>query len=765
MTSSPLLPRRGVVTAALWVAPAITLATTTPAVAASSSATVSMILFRSSLRPGEVSALTATVRDERGDPVAGVPTALTVSGIRAFLDRSIGVTDESGSFSTLLRVRELESAAEGVVTASIAGSTAAATFTVRTEAVIAHAEAGRRTQVVALPHGSQNESAVAENRGMPHSDLQPTGRHVRSGEVLTVEVDGAPSWWLELSIGTCGPVKALGTDGSEALARTVLKGGTNTITADRSGIVFVTNRSEWSSVPLVISGGHPHPVWVKGASTKSDFDVQMRAFSDAPIVTHVADRVFADIQRSVLDEADVAAVYDPELVTSRLELAREHTDAIYGLSYDAVGAARKHGGRIYIAGPDSGEAYAFATTQWLSFHISSGASRALARSTDWWTIWHEMGHTYQTPQYTWSGLGEVTVNISSLAAEKRTTGGNMLDDSPGLQQRIAKYLALPRDQRRFADLTDESPFYPLFLFDQLRRSFGEDFFAALSQEYRVRQVLGAAPPTTDQRKIDDFALVASEVAGRDLGPFLSEWGVPVSPEVLVRTSRHPSLQHPLWTFLTTADTPLERVVPYNPPTGTIWSATDAVYLGDTEARGVEVGDLASVQGSRSTVVARGAVASTLGAGRGRVYAVLQSEEGTREVLHRSVPVTAVSALEFVGFYDVMIGSLGVSADGSHLVATSTGDQAHQIYFAGRVYYQVELQDAAGATRATVTVNGEDTAQKVVDTFHGQPCAEGDRLIVRAAEPTRVRLYHDGARVGELTVNPAFVPIRGGRFVP
>ncbi len=82
---------------------------------------------------------------------------------------------------------------------------------------------------------------------------------MRSGEVLTVEVDGSPSWWLELNIGTRGPMQVFGADGSEGMASTVLTGGTNTITADRSGIVFVTNHSEWSAVPLVISGGHPHP--------------------------------------------------------------------------------------------------------------------------------------------------------------------------------------------------------------------------------------------------------------------------------------------------------------------------------------------------------------------------------------------------------------------------------------------------------------------------------------------------------------------------
>lgn len=764
MLSSFELPRRRVLTASAWAAPVVVLSATSPAYAVSATQSVAIAVWHPVLHPGEVSAVEVTVRDERGRGVAGAAVALSVSGASAFLERSTGVTDAWGTFSTILRVRDLQSSAAGLVTASTGGSSSSASFTVRKTAVIEHDADGRSTRVLALPHGSQDESAAAENRGMPHSDLQPTGRYVRSGEVLTVEVDGSPSWWLELNIGTRGPMQVFGADGSEGMASTVLTGGTNTITADRSGIVFVTNHSEWSAVPLVISGGHPQPVWVKGASTKDDFDAQMRSFSDAPIVTHVGDRIFADIQRSVIDAPDVSTVYDPDLVTSRLDLAREHTDAIYGLSYDAVGVARKHGGRVYVSGPDSGGAYAFATYQWLSLHVSSGASRALARSTDWWTMWHEIGHTYQTPQYTWSGLGEVTVNISSLAAEKRTTGGNMLDDSPGLQQRISRYFADPVDKRHFENLTDEGPFYPLFLFDQLRRSFGDDFYAALSQKYRVRRALGRPSEGSDRQKIDSFALLTSEVADRDLGPFFRAWGVTVSEEVLAVMAQHPSLQHEFWTAITTADAPLERVVPYNPPTGTLWTPTDAVYLGDTAGSTAEVSDLGSVRGSRSAVVARGTLAVQVGSGTGRVYAVLESEEGTQEVLQRPVSVTAVSALEFVGFYDVMIGSIGISADGSHIVATSTGNQAHQIYFAGQVYYEVELRDAAGVTRTTVSVKGEDTAQAVADALHGVPCGEGDELVIRAAEPTRVRVYQDSNRVGTLTSNPTTVRISGGRFV-
>ncbi len=75
------------------------------------------------------------------------------------------MTDAWGTFSTILRVRDLQSSAAGLVTASIGGSSSSASFTVRKTAVIEHDADGRSTRVLALPHGSQDESAAAENRG------------------------------------------------------------------------------------------------------------------------------------------------------------------------------------------------------------------------------------------------------------------------------------------------------------------------------------------------------------------------------------------------------------------------------------------------------------------------------------------------------------------------------------------------------------------------------------------------------------------------
>ncbi len=167
---------------------------------------------------------------------------------------------------------------------------------------------------------------------------------------------------------------------------------------------------------------------MKGASTKDDFDAQMRSFSDAPIVTHVGDRIFADIQRSVIDAPDVSTVYDPTSSPPPRSGAG-HTDAIYGLSYDAVGVARKHGGRVYVSGPDSAAPTRSRPINGSRSCEFGGQSRLGEEHRLVDDVARDRPHL-SDPQYTWSGLGEVTVNISSLAAEKRTTGGNMLDDSP-----------------------------------------------------------------------------------------------------------------------------------------------------------------------------------------------------------------------------------------------------------------------------------------------------------------------------------------------
>jgi len=760
------VPRRTVLVAGAWAIPVVGLSAAVPVhAAASQTDQVALTLSRAALYPDETATVGVTSVGSDGKPRAGDAVSLSLGDPgRLVIDRPTGVTDASGVYTTTVRVRTDAAPGSLGISASTSSGSASAALEVRPVTVIRHDETGSSTRVLALPHGYQDAIVAVENRGFAHSDLQPTGRHVRSGEVVRVVVDsGAPST-LSLAIGTRGPWTSFNGGGNTDLSVAALAPGTQDVTASQDGIVYVINHSDTQTAGLTVSGGSAHPVWVKDRTTSAEFTAQLSAWA-APVVTLVGDRVFIDVQRRVIDDmASRNVAWDPATALMLLDRVLSSTCDVYGLTYAAVGVARKHAGRVHFSGADSGAGWAFATSQWLCFQVDTGASEALLADSDSWGIWHEVGHTFQTPSYTWSGLGEVTVNISSLALQQRHTGHHRLDEWPEAKDRIAQYFAQPVADRSFAQLTDENPFYPLFLFDQLRQSFGEGFYPAVDQAYRVRRIRGLSMPASDQDKKDLFAQVASQVADRDLGPFFTAWGVPLTASVLSALGSHPALQNQIWTAIDSRDAHREREVGYNLPVGALSAESVSLYLGDRTTSSGEVTGLSTLAGSASALVARECVAINVGPEEGRLLALLQASDATQEALWRTVPVTVASALEFVGIYDVRAGWIGMSRDGKRLVVTSTGVAPHDYYFKGKLYYQVTLQNSRRQTLVTVTVNGDDTHDKVVRALDGLSVSNGYRLVVNAAETWRVRVYADSAQTGTLSSAPQTLTIRNGRFV-
>lgn len=759
------LSRRTVVTAGAWSTPALVLTTAVPAYATSTGGAATLTLDRSRLYPDEMTTVRVTRADETGRPLAGEPVWVGVADAAlARIEQPSGVTDAAGVFSTSLRVLTGAAAATTTVTVSSSGATATASLEVREVSVIMHDATGASTTVMVLPHGNQDAVRDIENRGFTHSDLQPTGRWVRANDVLDVDVTAGPVESLLLWFGARGPWQDLNGGQNVDVTSVSLTAGRQQITAPRDGIVFVSNSSTEKVATATISGGRAHPVWVKNRTRADEFAAQLADFSAAPVVSLVGERVFVDVQRRLVEDLRSRGVsWDPADVVMRLDRVLEYTCDVYGLTYAAVGVARKHPGRVYFSGADSGAGWAFATNQWLCFQINTGASETLLTTPDNWGTWHEVGHTFQTPSYTWGGLGEVTVNISSLALQQRLTGAHRLDEWPEAKDRIARYFDQPVTDRRFWDLINENPFYPLFFFDQLRQSFGEGFYPAVDQRYRVRRGQGMTMPYADQEKIDMFAQVASEVADRDLAPFFAEWGLSLSASVISSTAAYPSLEHQISAAIDSRDAFVERRVGYNVPLGNLSGEGMTLDLGDNQATGGEVTGLTSLAGSPSRLVSRGSAAINVGPGQGHLFAVLEADDRTPELLIQAVDVTVNSALEFVGIYDIRAGWVGISRDGTHLVATSTGFAPHDYYFQGKLYYELTLLNARGATVATVSVNGDETHDKVARALNGVACGDGYRLRVRAAEPVRVRTYTDSQKVGSLSTSPRTLTMRGGRF--
>lgn len=427
--------------------------------------------------------------------------------------------------------------------------------------------------LVAPPQEDTEAARVRENRWMQHNAGESTGRFVRAGETLTVELpDGASR--VKLVVGLYGPFEGFNGGENVEPIRTQLNGGATSFTAEIDGMVYLENFGE-EPVAATVSGGTAVPTFVLGATKKSDFDKQVSEFSGSPFVSVVGHRVFADFQREVAVPA--LSNIDDELVSSWDDIVR-WTNDLYGLDDDATGLNRKSAGRIYITNPDSGPGYAYATYQRVGFQKDTGAGAyLLSGASDQWGLWHEIGHTYQTPQYRWLELTEVTVNISSLYVQEKLGLPSSADAARG---DVERYMSTPIDQRSYDSETDL--FVKMVMFDQLRRAFGDDFYAHLSQAYRDSVARGEAQPESNEEMQATFMLAAATIADRDLTPFFREWGLTVSAETAAKLAELPALRVDIWNNLDRSTDELENELP---PLGPGDSETEEPVDGggDTEA--------------------------------------------------------------------------------------------------------------------------------------------------------------------------------------
>ncbi len=718
--------------------------------------TLTVRLQPSTLAAGESCSVVVQVRDAKGDGVGFRPVSLTVRGVSgATLESVSGKTDVTGMFYSVLTLDEEAQGVDGTVVASSAGTRTAATFTVRSSAVVRHSSDGSSTTVVVRAFGAQSTVRDIENRYMQHSDWQPTARYVRKGDVVAVTVpSGAPV--PTLGIGYLGPVASQNNGADVGIGAFPLAGGqTNRITADRDGVVYLYNLSKTTPATVTVTGGVPQPVWVRGETTDRVFTQQMTDFSASPFVTFISTWAFADVQRRVVSSTS----YSPAAHVDRLEDVFLRTAAVYGLDPRASGLGRKLPGAVYIAGPDSGSGYANAANGRLCFQVNTGASRDLLAWSGW-AHWHETGHTFQTTQYTWGNLVEVTVNISSLAVQAAWGQGNRLDDS-GNQSLVQSFFAKPVGSRNFDDARSVSPFLPLFMFDQLRRAFGDGFYPRLSQEYRFSRFLGEWQPSSDQEKRDVFALRTAKVANRNLAPFFEQWGVVLSDGVKAQMGTYPALATQPWTSTLSSSTVRERTITYDLPVGTV-SGPGSVPLGTTTWGSLSVSGLRTLAGGSASVARTGVIAPNFGSGAGWVYAVCDAADGTRELLYRAVDVTVISGIRFTGLGDNLVGWISLLPQAGMIAATSTGRAAH-VYFRGQSYYSVALSRADGTVVASASVDGGADNSAVVNALNGVIYRNGDRLTISSREPGRTVRFENGTAAGALPATTYTYTISGDRL--
>ncbi|WP_426624025.1 M60 family metallopeptidase [Leifsonia sp. McL0607] len=725
----PRFSRRTAVAMGAWSVPAIVATTSAPAFAVSQAPAMLVIDAPTTIVAGVPATVTlqlagaGTLGDVAVEVRVGGGLDLVAGGAVA-----VFLPDRTGRI-----VFDVVGAADGTIAACVATRpevAAAASIAVTDSLVVTDAV----SHLVLRVQPSASYAAAVENRAYPHSDFQPTGRYARVGEELRLTTEHGGG---ELAVGLWG-VHA-GHNGGTSVGVSVVPGSGSgaAVIAPRDGMVYVVHTAD-TAQSAQVTGGSAVPTFIRGRTSLADFQQQLAERSSAPFVELISHRMFGDFRRStVAPFADRVprAVADWDAVIAE-------TDRVYGLRSDFGGVAHKHLNRIHISNPDTGAAYASATHFRITFQNDTGAGSDLFRldPSALWGLWHEVGHTYQSPQYTWQDLVEVTVNISSLARQEAGGWPSRLDTNT-YRSMLAQFRLTPAESRSYDGISDL--FLKVLMFDQLRRAFGVDFYPRLHQEYRVARATGV--PFGDGRQT--FMRTAARVATRDLSRFFAEWGLAADTDTAAVFARYPAVETSIWTSVDRATDPrVDTVVAYSVPTGSASLASPSVVVGWSDVPGIVVGELRDSLPVRTVAYEGSSVGITSSPLVALAAVLLRNSAGIPNALVVQCELKRGTSFEFQGLSDLVVAWVALDSAGGLLRAGSTSafGVIHP-YFPGVPYFAVTVSAPDGTEIARAWANGDQNADGFAYALDGTVVEDGTVVTVEHREPSRLLRWDRGTK--------------------
>ena len=161
-----------------------------------------------------------------------------------------------------------------------------------------------------------------------------------------------------------------------------------------------------------------------------------------------------------------------------------------------------------------------------------------------WGFYHEMGHNFQKPEWTWNGFGEVTNNLFSLYGTEKingvTVGAHPAMTASEMDKRVSTVAASPGKEAYYL----KDPWFPLTMFYLLHQAFGWEAFTKLFAEFR--DLPESEKPRSDAEKRDQFLVRFSKLTGHNLADYLSAWGVALSDKAKAEVAGLPGWMPPDW---------------------------------------------------------------------------------------------------------------------------------------------------------------------------------------------------------------------------
>ncbi|MDF9664978.1 putative mucin/carbohydrate-binding domain-containing protein [Bacillus wiedmannii] len=560
---------------------------------------------------------------------------------------------------------------------------------------------------------------------------EPTGIYAKENEEIAIEIKGTQS--IQAFIGTRS------YDEKEP-EKFDLKPGKNVISSPNGGILYFYNMNkEGEVIASVTNGGSHFPLFILGKHTKKDFDEMLKKYKDPYAVELKGERS--------LITASYNAVQDHMNGTDPTKLMKLHDkiirleNAVAGLSEDGIGVAKSPNHYVQFVEerkPDEDD-YMFAT-DYRTAYIPKVMNRVLdleVLEKDGWGPWHEVGHLHQQRPWDWDAVGEVTVNIYSLAVQKAL--GNKLDMEDHYKKSF-EYLERPIEER----IIDK--FDPLTMFWQLNVVYGEHFYPTLHQAYRL--LSEEEMPTSDEEKKQMFIYMTSKVTGQNLVPFFEEWGLTPNDETREKIEKLnlPKLEKEIWKATDSNDIREKQVTPYEVPYGEAFNVEQDLVVGTDFDE-----NLASqlVQNLGENVKVTGKIIwPRLENGKQEVLVEIGDEKGNKNLIPVPINARYGDTMVIKGFGDEVNSVIALLHNEKKIDVVFEGNALHQ-RFKNEKYVEITVYDKEGNEKKNISVEGQESSKKIAAQLKEFEFQYGDVVRVFHAEPDRFSWYQN-----DKLVNPA-----------
>jgi len=298
------------------------------------------------------------------------------------------------------------------------------------------------------------------------------------------------------------------------------------------------------TIPVTVRGGIPMAVYTAGRSTAGAWFADLEAGAPQAVIQKAGGIrlvISAENARSIADPHEVAVFWDG-FQRHHADLAGEPSTRAYESHWifdPQVGWGYANAGRLRINYPLHGEHWALLPgtakgreyiaelpdlgPQPVRIPPATGYSPE-EHGVDWWLFGHELGHQWQSEDWTGHGITEVGVNLFTMYTLNNHvySGDNFNVD---LEQKT-NGCAAPLNHavlanRRWSTADDCEK---LALYRQLISEFGWDRMKAVFYSYYDP----AYPRSTYGGSLDGFAIRFSAIVRRDLVAFFGRWEYPLS---------------------------------------------------------------------------------------------------------------------------------------------------------------------------------------------------------------------------------------------